>query len=252
MDSNSQKCSVLLLGTYHMANHGLDMFNVKADDVLASKRQAEMQDVIDCLKVFNPTKIAVEALASNQENIQNEYRSYVAGEFTLGANEIYQLGFRTAAELGHDTLYPVDWNEWSGGISLGDVFEHAQSHLPELHRQLNDGGTERVESAQETMEQQTIKQVLLGTNTPYAIQKDQEAYMTIARVGDGVNNIGIDWLCNYWYRRNLIIYANIARISKLEDRVLVIYGSGHIHLLAQFMKESGLFSIEAVEHYLGS
>ena len=83
------------------------------------------------------------------------------------------------------------------------------------------------------------------------MQKEQETYMMLARVGDGKNNIGIDWLCNYWYRRNMIIYANIARISSVNDRVLVIYGAGHLHLLTQFMKESGMFSINSVEKYLG-
>ena len=75
--------------------------------------------------------------------------------------------------------------------------------------------------------------------------------MTLARVGDGINNIGVDWLSNYWYRRNLMIpYANISRISSTEDRILVIYGSGHMHLLTQFMKESGLYSLDSVENYL--
>ena len=38
MDS-ANKCTILLLGTYHMGNPGLDMHNVKSDDVLALNRQ---------------------------------------------------------------------------------------------------------------------------------------------------------------------------------------------------------------------
>jgi len=36
---------VLVLGTYHMANPGHDLFNTKADDVLAPKRQAEIAEL---------------------------------------------------------------------------------------------------------------------------------------------------------------------------------------------------------------
>ena len=38
---------VLVVGTFHMANPGHDMFNMQADDVLAEKRQKEIAQVID-------------------------------------------------------------------------------------------------------------------------------------------------------------------------------------------------------------
>src|SRR5207247_312395 len=55
------RAEVLVLGVYHMANPGHDIFNMQADDVLAPKRQAEIAQVIAALKKFNPTKIALEA-----------------------------------------------------------------------------------------------------------------------------------------------------------------------------------------------
>src|SRR2546425_494593 len=55
------RAEVLVLGTYHMANPGHDIFNMQADDVLAPKRQAEITQLIEVLKRFHPTKIAVEA-----------------------------------------------------------------------------------------------------------------------------------------------------------------------------------------------
>lgn len=249
--NKEKKRVALLLGTYHMGNPGLDMHNVHADDVLESKRQQEMQEVIERLKLFNPTKIVVEALAEEDEALNKQYQSYLAGEFALSANEIHQLGFRTAAELGHDKIYPVDWNEWIGGVSLGDVYEYSKSNMPELFKQFNSAGEENVDGYQKAQTSHSIRQLLLWGNTYEGMQREQEMYMTFARVGDGKNNVGIDWLCNYWYRRNLIIYANISRISSTDDRILVIYGSGHMHLLTQFMKESGLFSLESVDKYLG-
>ena len=75
----------------------------------------------------------MEALASEDKALNHTYHSYLSGEFTLSANEIHQLGFRIAAELGHERIYPVDWNEWIGGVALGDVYEYAQLHMPQLH-----------------------------------------------------------------------------------------------------------------------
>ncbi|MEF3302250.1 DUF5694 domain-containing protein [Paenibacillus sp. GYB003] len=248
--NGERTCAVLLLGTYHMSNPGRDMHNVQADDVLAPKRQNEIREAAERLAAFKPTKIAVEALAADDEALLREYRAYVSGELPLGANEIYQLGFRTAAQLGHDKLYAVDWNEWIGGVSLGDVYDYAETHMPELYRQFHRSGEAGVAAFQRSMAARTIRELLLACNSREAWKRDHEVYMAFARVGDGKFNIGIDWLCNYWYRRNMIVYANIARISSPGDRILVIYGSAHMHLLAQFMTESGLYSLESAETYL--
>lgn len=248
---NSHKREVLLLGTYHMANNGLDLFNVEAEDVLEGERQQEIQEVVDRLKQFNPTKIAVERLAEQGESLHKDYQAYVAGNFRLTANEIHQLGFRTAAELGHDQIYSVDWNKQVGDVGLGHVLTHAEDYFPDLYKKLHSSGEDGVTDFQKAQEKLSIRELLVGANDPHQIQKEQEQYMMLARVGDGESKIGIDWLCNYWYRRNMIIYANIERISTKNDRVLVIYGAGHLHLLTQFMKESGLFSLNSVEKYLG-
>ena len=55
------RAEVLVLGVYHMANPGRDVFNMQADDVLALKRQGEIAQVIEALKKFHPTKVAIEA-----------------------------------------------------------------------------------------------------------------------------------------------------------------------------------------------
>lgn len=248
--SASDKCKIVLLGTFHMNNPGLDMHNYESDNVLATKRQTEIQEVVDRLKQFNPTKIMVEALADQHEALNKDYLTYVNEEYSLTANEIHQLAFRTAAELGHRHIYPVDWNEWIGGISLGDVYDYAKLHMPELFNELNSKHQDNEQD--KSTQSPTIREILLALNRSESVRIDHEAYMTIARVGDGVNNIGIDWLCNYWYRRNMIIYANIARLSSPAERVLVIYGAGHLHLLSEFIKESNLFTLESVEQYLGA
>ncbi len=60
-ETKQTKPVVMILGSYHMGNPGLDLNNIKADDVLAEKRQKEIAEFIALIKKFKPTKIAIEA-----------------------------------------------------------------------------------------------------------------------------------------------------------------------------------------------
>lgn len=98
---------ILVLGTYHMANPGRDMYNMNADDVLSPKRQREIEQLTEVLKRFQPTKIAVESEVGSKR-VEQEYVDYLAGKHTLARNQIDQVGYRLAKELGQHTVYPVD------------------------------------------------------------------------------------------------------------------------------------------------
>src|SRR6185503_12168663 len=96
--ANAAKPEVLVLGVYHMSNPGRDVFNMKADDVLAPKRQREIAELIEVLKKFQPTKVAIEADPDGSR--VGQYADYLAGKRILTSNEIEQLGFRLAKEMG--------------------------------------------------------------------------------------------------------------------------------------------------------
>ena len=84
---------IMLVGTYHMSNPGQDLNNVKVDDVLTPKRQAEIVAVAESLARFKPTRVAVEW----PEDISSErYAKYLAGTLPESRNEVVQLGFRLA------------------------------------------------------------------------------------------------------------------------------------------------------------
>jgi len=60
--ASSAPAQVMMLGTYHFGNPGQDLHNMKADNVLTPKKQAELADVAARLARFKPTEIAVEPL----------------------------------------------------------------------------------------------------------------------------------------------------------------------------------------------
>ena len=81
----------------------------KVDDVRDPKRQAELQQLVEQLIGFKPTKIAVEADARSDAKLQAEYNAYLKGDFQLEHHEIHQVGFRLAKQMGHPKIHCVDY-----------------------------------------------------------------------------------------------------------------------------------------------
>ena len=90
----AQKPTIMILGSGHLANWGADRINFKMDDVLAPKRQAELQELAEQLARFKPTKIAVEVDERWDTELQEEYNGYLKDNFQLERHEIHQIGFR--------------------------------------------------------------------------------------------------------------------------------------------------------------
>ena len=44
--TGEDRIPVLLIGSYHMSNPGADRFNLESDDVLSTRRQQEIEDVV--------------------------------------------------------------------------------------------------------------------------------------------------------------------------------------------------------------
>ena len=102
---------VLLVGTFHFDNPGLDVAKFKDADILSAKRQQEVEELTRLLKAFAPDKIFIEATPARQTQIDSSFISYKAGKKALGASEVEQLGFRLAKQSGITTLYGVDYQE---------------------------------------------------------------------------------------------------------------------------------------------
>jgi len=224
------RAEVLVLGTYHMANPGHDIFNMQADDVLAPKRQAEMAQLMEVLKRFRPTKIAVESDAGS-DRIPKRYADYVAGKYQLTANEIDQVGLRLAKELGHKTLYAVDAD---GDFPYPRLLNYAKGsgRAKELEA-INGVFGDSVKAEGQYLASHTILEMLLYMNTDERAARDVGQYYRMARIGEPYDWAGADLVAD-WFRRNVRIYSNVMKLADSpNERVLVIYGSGHLGWLQQ-------------------
>lgn len=223
-EPSTSRPEVLVLGVYHMANPGRDIFNMKADDVLAPKRQAEIAQLIEVLKRFQPTKIAIEADIWGKR--RQEYSDYLAGKHTLSRNENDQIGYRLAKELGHKTIYPVDAD---GEFPWPRVVNYAKGsgRSKELDAIMGEIGG-MVKAQNEYLVSHTVLETLLYMNADDKVAQDVGFYYREAHFGEPGDWAGAD-LVSDWFRRNMRIYSNIAQlVDSPNERVLVIYGAGHL------------------------
>jgi hypothetical protein len=223
--SQQSRAEVLVLGVYHMANPGRDIFNMQADDVLAPKRQAEIAQLIEVLKRFHPTKIAVEGDVFS-DRIPKRYADYLAGKYELTRNEIDQIGLRLAKELGHKTVYAVDVD---GEFPFQRIVDYAKAsgRSKELEALMGEIGA-MVKAQNEYLASHTILETLLYMNSDTKVASDVGFYYRDAQFGEPGDWAGAD-LVSEWFRRNMRIFSNVVKLADSpNERLLVIFGAGHL------------------------
>jgi uncharacterized protein DUF5694 len=221
---------ILILGTYHMANPGHDIHNMQADDVLSTKRQQDIAQLIEVLKRFHPTKIAIESDVTSQ-HLQKEYADYLAGKYKLSRNEIDQIGYRLARELGHKAVYPVDVD---GDFPWQRVVNYAKANgMSDKFDANNAGFGTMVKEQGDFLATHTVLETLQLMNSDARVARDMGLYFSIVRYADPFEYAGPDLLAA-WYQRNIRIYRNIVALADSPtDKILVIYGAGHLGWLRQ-------------------
>lgn len=239
------RAQVMVLGTYHMDNPGRDYANPTVDDVLAPRRQAEIEAVVRALAEFRPTRIAIEATPGRDSLHNARYHAYRAGSYRLGRNEIDQIGYRLAAMLGHERVYPVDY---ALDMDVGGTMQWAARNGQAALAQRMGSTIQAIVAEMNARMVESVGGILADANSARA-DSLHGLYLVMATVGRDSVYRGADEVAN-WYARNLHIYANIARVAQPGERVLVIMGSGHRPLLRQFVAESPDLELVPAERYL--
>ncbi len=231
----SPRAQLLLLGTFHFKDAGLDGYKPKHDiDILSAARQRQLGDLLDRLEAFAPTRIAVEWKRGDQARLDERYRAYLAGEFEISSNEIYQLGFRLGKRLGHDRLWAVDaesrryepsvdTEKWAKQHDQGWIFDH------DWHKRFKK--LYEWEDRQKTLV--PLSDYFLYMNSSERLALGHGHYLVGSfKAGDGTAYPGPDNLGGWWYVRNLRIFSNLLQLAReADDRVLFIVGAGHVPII---------------------
>jgi hypothetical protein len=233
--AQQKKTKVLLLGCFHFDNPGLDVAKFQNADIMSDKRQQEVTEILEKLKQFKPDKIFVEVPAELQGRLDSNYQKYKAGQFELRGTETHQLGYRLAKELNLPTLYAVDFRgtDFPYDSLVKSAMQAGQMDLLTYMKRSIDS-IEKVFN--ESLKTKTIREMLLDQNTPAGINFQVGAYFEFLRAGKEDNHVG-SYLTSEWWKRNMIIYENILkRLNGKEEKILVIFGSGHTALLNVMMQ----------------
>ena len=253
------KPTIMILGTYHMANPGADAVNFDADDVLASKRQRELQQLIEQLARFNPTKIAIEADTHLDTKINAQYQNYLNGLYQPGRSEADQVSFPLAKKMQHPKIYCVDWAGQTNEEKTVDVEAFAKAHnqselLEKADTMLQTMVQEPLTTLTRLQESGSVIDMLrfLNQNETVRVLHNVNTVPALihSQIGAADEYVGLNWLLD-WYERNLKTFVNITRITEsADDRILVMFGVGHVFLIRQLLEESGDYIIESPLKYL--
>ncbi len=251
--SNPEKpIQVLTLGTFHFQFPNLDVVKVEDDskiDVLSDDHQSELERIAQHLIDFNPTHIIVEHKAAKQKELDEEYQQFLSGSpsqvWQLPRSEVYQLGFRLAKKLGHNTIFAADtWGKMYSEIDtiLNDKVKVAEfSH----YYKNNPDKALRFDTGEPLYKTHSISAELLRINDESYIEHTLGNYLIgqFKYESDENEYLGADFETGRWFSRNLRIFRNIQRVpAQPGDRILVIFGSGHMNLLNLFFDASPEYS----------
>jgi hypothetical protein len=245
----ARAAAVMILGTWHMAGPGHDLHNVRADDVLLPKRQRELAAVAEALARFRPTKVAVESLASGMSPVKVEkYREYLEGNLAPSHNEVVQIGFRIADSAGLADVWGIDVE---GPLPYEPVKLFAQRHGAPYgdHLDALNASIERqLDGLNRVLRTGTIADGLRWLNDPARLEQHAAFYSGMLQFSDAVDHPGAQ-LVAAWQQRNDAICARLVQLVRRQDRVIVVYGSGHAYLLRQCVRDAG-FELVVATGYL--
>lgn len=235
--SDEPPVSVMVLGTYHFGNPGLDVNNVKADDVLTTQRQTELDAVAQALLAFRPTKVMVERESDAPDLADTGYAQFTPAMLGTKRNETVQIGYRIANLAGLTKVYGIDEQPKSGEpdyFPFGPLMETAKRlGKADLIGQANQPVQAWLKAFETKQKTSSIAELLIEMNDLSTPAGSMDFYYDMLRIGDKDVQSGAD-LNAMWYLRNAKIFSKLMLASQKGDRVLVIYGGGHGYWLRHF------------------
>ncbi len=232
--------AVFLIGSFHFAYYNFDAHKTDKDaqvDIKSPDKQKQLAELLDYVARFKPTKIVVEG-GRNTGYLMKRYRAYRAGTRELGKEETEQIGFRLLEKFHLDTLYGVDdiplvssFNDSRDSNLLRPIMD---SIYKDWDFKSDDPMSKRYTQWYDYKDRVTVKNSLLSFfkyfNSDKVLNRGYGAYL----VGDFKlgNTRGADALAMHWESRNLRIFRHIQQITTSpDDRILVLFGQGHIQIL---------------------
>ena len=255
--TNDKTPQVLTLGVFHFNFPNLDAVQTAEEDqidVLLPEYQKEIEMIVGKILAFQPTIIAIELDPDYQSRIDTFYNRYLLGEYELRRWEHEQIGFRIAKAMGIQKLYCVnDWGStYTNIINLWDNQESEEWAAFEKAFE-NDNNSTLKFRRKPLFKTEGILAELIQSNDEKNIKMDLGNYLLDIFKHESLPHdfTGVDFETGRWFNRNLRIFRNIQRIeTEPSDRILVIFGSGHLNILNHLFDCSPEYTLVRTNDFL--
>lgn len=255
------KPKIMILGTFHFGSEeSIDILNIQNES-----RQNELKEIIKKISQFNPNKLCVELRPSEEEKLNRFFQEFLHNpnlnldkrlteicikgsdyNITNSIDERIKFAFLLAKYNKISHIYGIDYYDgWTQPI----VFKKAKEN-DILCEKLNQSFMEFANKYYAMFtEEITMEEIYRFFNNKETNElQHASSFLPFNDVELGDDSVGIDFVAS-WYKRNLHIFSNLKHICTNNDRILVLYGGGHLKLLRDFINDSlDLHYIEAFDY----
>ncbi len=246
---------ILVIGTYHFNNPGLDVAQYKVLDIMGEKPQKQLEEISTAIAKFKPTKIFTEWELKDQlalDTLYNKYQEgtyfdYVAQKYPKRKfylqNEIVQLAFRAAKKMNHKKVYAIDYQETS--FDFDSIMKFADSiRLPNFKKEVMLEIKDIETKSNALFAQNDLLKCLYYFNSKELRETDIPWYVGKINDSDKLGTYIGAFLASEWYRRNLYMLANIQKQTETSDnRIMVLAGASHITMFLDLLKHDSNYKM---------
>ncbi|WP_310379218.1 DUF5694 domain-containing protein [Flavobacterium sp.] len=246
---------ILVIGTYHFNNPGMDVAQFKVLDIMSEKPQKQLETISSAIAKFNPTKIFTEWELKDQLALDTLYNKYCEGNYFeyvavkypkrkfYMQNEIVQLAFRTAKKSNHKKVYAIDYQETS--FDFDSIMKFADTiRFPNFKKEVLSDIKEIEVKSNELFATNDLLKCLYYFNSAELRERDIPWYVGKINDSDKLGTYVGAFLASEWYRRNLYMLANIQKqTNEGDNRIMILAGASHITMFLDLLKHDGNYKI---------
>jgi hypothetical protein len=257
-----KKIKIILLGTFHF-NQTLDSNSRLHSNIFSPQRQKEVADIVDKLSKQKPDKIFLEFTPPFQNYYDSIYNNYLNGKeperLKTKANEIFQLGMKTAKKVGLKNVIGINYQPEELAENNFKPINTVDKALQDLYKAIsNFEDTTRnnakfydlayplkIPKQDSLLQKSTLTDFILQLNSSRRQQYEEyNNWNYFYSIGEN-NMSATDYVGTFWYGANVRNYNNILRKVDIDkDKCyLIIYGSSHISFLKYLFQMNPYFEI---------
>lgn len=255
---------ILVIGTYHFNNPGMDVAQYKVLDIMGEKPQKQLEEISTAIAKFKPTKIFTEWELKDQLALDTLYNKYVDGTYFdyvatkypkrkfYTHNEIVQLAFRAAKKSNHNKVYAIDYRETN--FDYDSVIKFADTiRLPNFKKEIMDEIKDTETKSNTLFATNDLLKCLYYFNSNELRKTDIQWYVKQINDSDKLGTYIGAFLASEWYRRNLYMLANIQKqTSKSDNRIMILAGSSHITMFLDLLKHDANYKIVELKEVMNA